>query len=127
MSNRVVHFEIPCDDEERARSFYASVFDWQMMPIPEMGYTLVTTGPTSEDGPTEPGFVNGGLMKRVESFAAPDVVIDVADIEDALRRIEENGGKTVSERMEVGDMGYAAYFTDPEGNLVGLWETRSPT
>jgi predicted enzyme related to lactoylglutathione lyase len=24
--------------------------------------------------------------------------------------------------MAVGDMGFAAYFTDTEGNLMGLWE-----
>jgi uncharacterized protein len=26
-------------------------------------------------------------------------------------------------KMTVGDMGHAAYFRDPEGNVVGLWET----
>jgi predicted enzyme related to lactoylglutathione lyase len=30
---------------------------------------------------------------------------------------------TVSDREPVGDMGFAAYFKDTEGNLVGLWET----
>ena len=28
-----------------------------------------------------------------------------------------------SERQAVRDMGFAAYFKDTEGNLVGLWET----
>jgi predicted enzyme related to lactoylglutathione lyase len=126
MSNRVVHFEIPCDDEERARGFYGAVFGWQMMPLPEMGYTLVTTGPSGDQGPTEAGFVNGGLMKRQEGFTAPDVVIDVDDLEEALRTVEAHGGKAVVERMEVGDMGFTAYFMDTEGNLVGLWETRQP-
>ena len=30
MSARVVHFEVPFDDAERARSFYQEVFDWQI-------------------------------------------------------------------------------------------------
>jgi predicted enzyme related to lactoylglutathione lyase len=28
----------------------------------------------------------------------------------------------VRERTQVGEMGFTAYFTDTEGNLVGLWE-----
>ena len=27
---RVVHFEIPFDDADRARNFYRDVFDWQI-------------------------------------------------------------------------------------------------
>jgi catechol 2,3-dioxygenase-like lactoylglutathione lyase family enzyme len=28
--DKVVHFEIPVDDRERAREFYRSAFDWQL-------------------------------------------------------------------------------------------------
>ena len=124
MSGKVVHFEVPFDDGDRARKFYSSVFGWQLMEMPEMGYTLVTTGPSDmETGPSEPGFINGGMFARSDSPGqAPNIVIDVASIEDALKQIEEAGGKTVQEKMAVGDMGFAAYFTDTEGNLMGLWE-----
>ena len=30
----VVHFEIPTDDAERAKAFYATVFDWEMQTFP---------------------------------------------------------------------------------------------
>jgi predicted enzyme related to lactoylglutathione lyase len=33
------------------------------------------------------------------------------------------GGETVSGRVSVGDMGWSAYFKDPEGNLMGLWQS----
>ena len=33
------------------------------------------------------------------------------------------GGTVASERMAVGGMGFAAYFSDTEGNLIGLWES----
>jgi predicted enzyme related to lactoylglutathione lyase len=125
MSGKVVHFEIPFDDGDRARKFYSEMFGWQLMPIPDMGYTMVMTGPTDpEKGPTEPGFINGGMFERSAEFAgkAPNIVIDVASIDEALRKVEAAGGKTVSERMAVGDMGFAGYFTDTEGNLMGLWE-----
>ena len=123
MTNRVVHFEIPFDDGDRARGFYQRAFGWQLMPIPDMGYTIVQTGPTTDEGPTEPGYIGGGMMQRGEPFTGPNIVIDVANIEDALKAVADSGGTVVQERQAVGDMGFAAYFKDTEGNLVGLWET----
>jgi len=57
-SRRVVHFEIPYDDDERARSLYTTALGWDCTEMPGMGYTLITGGPRGEEGPTEPGFVN---------------------------------------------------------------------
>ena len=126
MSGKVVHFEIPADDVARAQAFYGEAFGWQMVPVAGMNYTVVMTGPSDpETGPTEAGFINGGVFERSPEFPgkAPNVVIDVESIDDALRGVEAAGGKTVMERMPVGDMGFTGYFTDTEGNLVGLWQT----
>ena len=49
-----------------------------------------------------------------------DLVIDVENLEQALKSVEEHGGKTVVERQPVGDMGFSAYFRDSEGNLLGI-------
>jgi predicted enzyme related to lactoylglutathione lyase len=122
MSGRVVHFEVPYDDAGRARAFYADVFGWQMTPMEGMSYTLVGTGPSGDSGPTESGFINGGMLERGGDFTAPNLVIDVENLEDALKAVNEHGGTTVSERQPVGDMGFTAYCKDSEGNLVGLWE-----
>jgi predicted enzyme related to lactoylglutathione lyase len=126
MSGRVVHFEIPFDDGDRASAFYEKAFGWQLMTMPEMGYTLVTSGPSDDSGPTEPGFINGGMMQRQGPFTAPNIVIEVDDIEEALAAVNAAGGTTVAERQAVGDMGFSAYVKDSEGNLVGIWETASP-
>ncbi|HET7690742.1 MAG TPA: VOC family protein [Nocardioidaceae bacterium] len=124
MSGKIVHFEIPFEDGDRARAFYAETFGWQIMPMPELDYTIVTTGPTDqEQGPTEPGFINGGMFKREEPFKGPTIVIDVPDIDAALAQVKEAGGTVLSERQPVGEMGFAAYFSDTEGNTVGLWQT----
>ena len=124
MTNRVVHFEIPFDDGQRARQFYGDVFGWELMDMPEMSYTIAMTGPTDpEKGPTDSGFINGGMMQREGELTAPNLVIDVANIEAALIAIGDSGGTVVQERQPVGDMGFAAYFKDTEGNLLGLWET----
>jgi uncharacterized protein len=129
MSGRVVHFEITYDDGDRARAFYEKAFGWQLQTMEGMGYTLVTTGPSGEQGPTEPGFINGGMMQRQGPYTAtaPILTVEVDNIEDALAAINGAGGATVAERSAVGDMGFSAYFNDPDGNLLGLWENASPT
>jgi uncharacterized protein len=124
MSGRVVHFEIPADDLTRAESFYRDAFGWEINSIPGMGYTLVSTTPSTQTGPSEPGAINGGMLVRQVPITAPVVTIEVDDIDTALKAIAGLGGHTVRERMPVGDMGFAAYFADTEGNIVGLWESR---
>jgi predicted enzyme related to lactoylglutathione lyase len=124
MSGRVVHFEIPFDDGDRARNFYAEAFGWQVQPMPEMDYTMVTSGPSGDTGPTESGFINGGMLDRGNApTSAPTLAIDVDSIDDTLQKVEKLGGSTVVAKIPVGDMGFTAYFKDPEGNVIGLWET----
>jgi uncharacterized protein len=127
MSGRVVHFEVPFDDGDRARAFYEKAFGWTIMAMPEMSYTMVSTGPTGDQGPSEPGYIGGGMMARSDDFQGPVITIDVEDINASLKKIEELGGTTVRPRQEVGEMGFTAYFTDPEGNLTGLWQSAPQT
>ena len=125
MSGRVVHFEIPYDDGDRARKFYAEAFGWAINEIPDLHYSIVQTGPTKDDGfPTETGYIGGGMLKRESPADRPVITIDVEDIDRALAKIEELGGMMVLGRQDVGEMGWAAYFKDVEGNLMGLWQGR---
>jgi predicted enzyme related to lactoylglutathione lyase len=121
----VVHFEIPVDDADRARAFYGSAFDWGTQLMEEYDYTVVLTTPIDErtQAPTEPGAINGGLTPRTTETPTPRIVIQVESIDESLKKIEAEGGSTVSPRAEMPGMGAYAYFKDPEGNLLGLWET----
>ncbi|CCH76504.1 conserved hypothetical protein [Nostocoides japonicum T1-X7] len=118
----MMHFEIPFDDGERATTFYRDVFGWTINAMPQMEYALVTTGPTGDAGPTEPGFVNGGMLQRCDVVPTTVVTLVVDDIVRTLAQVEAAGGRTVRDRQPVGDMGFAAYATDTEGNVIGLWE-----
>ena len=123
---KVVHFEIPADDVERAKSFYGSVFEWDLntMQMDEGEYTIATTTPVDESMmPTEPGGINGGLMQRSDETPSPVITIDVDDIEQSLKNVEAAGGSTVTPRTPIPGMGAFGYFKDPEGNVMGLWET----
>jgi uncharacterized protein len=123
--DKVVHFEIPVDDADRARGFYGTVFEWGLQPMEGYDYTLALTTPIDEktQTPTEPGAINGGLRARTAETPTPRIVIHVDSIDESLKRIEAQGGTTVSPRAEMPGMGAYAYFKDTEGNLIGLWET----
>jgi uncharacterized protein len=122
--DRVVHFEIPTDDVARAREFYGSTFGWQLQPIEEMSYTLVTTAPADEKThqPKDPGAINGGIMERSERTPHPIITIEVDSIDDSLKKVEAGGGSMVMPRADMGGNGWFAYFKDSEGNVLGLWE-----
>ena len=124
---KVVHFEIPADDVDRAKEFYGSVFGWQLqtMSMGDSDYTIAMTTPTDEQTqqPTEAGGINGGMMQRTPHTPAPVITIDVEEIDQSLKEIESRGGSTVTPRTAIPGMGAFAYFKDPEGNVMGLWET----
>ena len=124
MTGRVVHFEVPYDDADRARAFYADVFGWAIQPMPEFEYNFVQTGPTDESGmAAESGYIGGGMFQRQDDISKPIITIEVDDMTTALAAIADHGGAAVGEPQEVGDMGIAAYFTDSEGNLMGVWQS----
>jgi predicted enzyme related to lactoylglutathione lyase len=125
--DKVVHFEIPADDVDRAKEFYGSIFGWQLQTMQMEGgeYTIAMTTPIDEQSqlPTEPGAINGGLMRRDEHTPTPIITIQVDAIDDALQRIGSQGGTVVRPRTAIPGMGAFGYFKDTEGNVMGLWET----
>ena len=127
MAGGVVHFEIPADDENRAREFYRSALGWRIDAMPELGYAMLMTTPTDETGmPSVPGSINGGMFRREGELTSPVITVDVEDIDAALEKINALGGSTVLPRQEVSTMGWAAYFRDTEGNIIGLWQNAAP-
>jgi predicted enzyme related to lactoylglutathione lyase len=121
----VVHFEIPADDQERARDFYGAAFDWRLDVMPEQQYTNVMTTPVDEttQRPVEPGAINGGMFERTGDLAHPIITVDVDDIDAVLERITSLGGGVVQAKTAIPGMGYFGYFRDTEGNVLGLWTT----
>lgn len=68
-----------------------------MNPIPGMGYTMIGTTPSDQNGiPTDVGAINGGMMKRRAPCKGPVITIYVDEINTALENVEKLGGKFVS-------------------------------
>ena len=119
----VVHFEIPADDQKRARKFYQEALGWRIEPVPGMDYSMVITTDMDDDGqPAAAGAINGGMMAREGQITAPVITVDVPDIDATLKSVEALGGSVVMPKNEIPGMGFTAYFKDPEGNVIGLWE-----
>lgn len=122
--NKVVHFEIPFDDKARAQKFYSETFDWKLTEMPEMNYVMAQTAAVDENQmPKEPGAINGGLFQRPKEAPHPVLYVAVASVEETLTKVEKAGGKVVTPRTPIPGMGAFGRIADPEGNVIGLFET----
>lgn len=122
--DKVVHFEIPFEDKERAQKFYKQLFRWKINEIPGMPeYDAIETVKKDEnDNPLEPGAINGGMMEKSDTAPAPVIVINVKSIDSVLKMVESLGGTIVTQVQEIMDMGLYCRIQDSEGNIIGLWE-----
>jgi len=122
--DKVSHFEILVENAERAQRIYKSAFDWNIISMPNMGYTMLHTGPTSNDGMVQDkGFINGGMFKRTDQLKNPVITVVVADIKKSVEKIKKLGGAVVKEPFKVGDVGLSAYVKDTEGNIIGVFQS----
>ena len=117
---KIVHFEIPVDDAERASAFYREALGWQVSGFGDQPYWLVTAG-----GDDEPG-ANGALIARGDVHESPVLIAGVADIDEAVQRVVSAGGRIVHGKAAIPGVGWSAYFTDLEGNTVGLFQPGAP-
>ena len=114
--SKIVHFEIPVDDPDRASAFYSDVLGWTVSRWGEEPYWLVTAG-----GEDEPG-ANGALIARGGNHTQPVVVAGVVDVDATLAAAQAHGATVVQEKLPVPGMGWSAYLRDPEGNVVGVFQ-----
>jgi predicted enzyme related to lactoylglutathione lyase len=122
--DKVVHFEIPADDMDRAERFYSSAFGWTSNSPPGLQYTLVHTTETDQRGmPQAPGAINGGILPRKSPVTSPVITINVANIDEAVTRVQRAGGQLVHPKFQVGKFGISAYIKDTEENVIGLWQS----
>jgi predicted enzyme related to lactoylglutathione lyase len=111
----IVHFEIPADDVQRARKFYSDLFGWEIKGVPEMDYWFVTTSGEHH--------IDGGMMKRQHPQQPITNYIDVPDIDEYMKKVEQLGGRVVVSKMPVPTMGWFAQCLDTENNVFALWQS----
>jgi predicted enzyme related to lactoylglutathione lyase len=119
MPNNVDFFAINADDVPRARAFYQTVFGWSFEPWGPPGFYLIDTGKEAADA------IRGALQERRELAPGRKMIgfectITVANIDQAIRAIEANGGRLAAPKSHIPTVGTVAYFFDTEGNVAGI-------
>lgn len=117
-TNPISWFEIPVRDIGKARKFYEKVFDTELT-LEDMDAFNMAFFPMVENAPGAAGMLIKGETYE-PSHAGTIVYFSVEDIEETLRRINANGGKTLLPKKSIGEYGYIAHFEDTEGNRLAL-------
>ncbi|MCL5808433.1 MAG: VOC family protein, partial [Deltaproteobacteria bacterium] len=118
--DKVVHFEIPYDNKDRAFKFYSEIFGWKLLDIPEMDYTMIYAAKIDKNNMVvEKGAINGGLFQRNKDAKQPIVVIGVQSIDETIEKVVSAGGKLVTPKRSIPNGSYAR-IADCEGNVIGI-------
>ncbi|MFL0409972.1 VOC family protein [Microbacterium paludicola] len=110
----VTHLEIPVNDLESAKDFYADLFGWEISAPPGFEEYPMWQNPNKISG--------GALTPREDGFTQPRSIVEVDSIDDTLAKVTANGGKVLKEREAISETSWWALFEDPDGNVLGLFE-----
>ena len=116
--NPVNWFEIPVQDIERAKKFYETTLGFKLNRQ-EMGPVSMAFFPMTQGAPGAAGSLVKG-KNYSPSHSGTVVYFSVDDIDEMLRRINANGGKTLIPKTSIGEYGFFAHFEDTEGNRLAL-------
>ncbi|GAA1248364.1 VOC family protein [Janibacter melonis] len=115
----ITHIDIPVSDLARASDFYSGLFGWQIAEVPGYEGYPMWQAPNKISG--------GGLAPRGEGFTQPRSYVEVDSIEETLAKVRESGGAVVMEKSPISETSWWAVFTDPDGNVVGVYEGATDT
>lgn len=118
--NPVVHFEIPYKESKRIANFYESTFGWKTTDLGEASgnYILAQTAVNDAKPGFPAGSIDGGFYPVKPDWPQqfPSIVIGVADINETIEKINQNGGAVLGEPMPIPNFGIYVSFLDTEGN-----------
>jgi predicted enzyme related to lactoylglutathione lyase len=112
----ISYLHIPSTEPSRTAAFYRSVFDWTIRD-PD------AQSPAFEDGS---GHVIGHFVDEqpVAGDAGLRPYIYVEDVPATVERILANEGEVLKAPFAEGDL-TVAIFSDPAGNVLGVWQFSS--
>ena len=110
---KICYLEIPATDIERSAQFYRHVFGWHIRQR--------ANGTLAFDDPS--GAVSGSWVLKRQPSATPGLLfyIMVDSVAKAANAVMAHGGDIV-QRIGVDAPEITARFTDPAGNVIGLYQ-----
>ena len=112
MGNPTMWFEVAGKDHQALKGFYSQLFDWELTDMEGAPYSTVDN--KGEGIPGGIGAAPEGHPGHVTFY------VQVEDLEAALSKVEQLGGKRGMGPMDIPNGGQIALFTDPEGHEIGL-------
>jgi predicted enzyme related to lactoylglutathione lyase len=108
----ISYLRIPAEDPAGTAAFYEAVFGWSLGGSPDE--------PSFEDGTGHViGHFIAGLPVAGEAGVRPYVYVERVD--ETLDKIVSHGGEVVTAPYAEGDLRVAT-FSDPAGNVIGVWQ-----
>jgi predicted enzyme related to lactoylglutathione lyase len=109
----VSYLDIPATDPRRSAEFYRAVFGWNVRNDDDP--------PAFEDGT---GHVIGHFLADGSVVGDAGVIpyVYVTSIDEALAKVQTEGGDVARDPYPEGDLWVAALH-DPAGNVIGVWQS----
>ncbi len=110
--------DVGSPDVDATVAFYSALFGWDVPEGPPetggyriatlRGKTVAGVGPQMNPGPP-----------------VWSTYVNVANADEVIGRVKDNGGTVLMEPMDVMDVGRMAFFADPAGAVIGVWQPGS--
>ena len=116
-TNAITHVEWDSADHTGLKDFLSGVFGWQFEPFGETYF---------HHNPGKAG-VSVGVNKNEKAIignGTPNVYIDVQSIDDTFSKAAALGGGVAVPKTPIQGMGSYAFIKAPDGNLIGLFESK---
>ena len=114
MASRIIHCEVLGKDGPALQRFYSSLFDWRLDTNHAGGYGIAGRDENGVD--TGVGSTSDGSDGWVTFYVA------VPDVDRALARATELGGRVVVPKFSPDGEAQLALLADPEGHVIGVTE-----
>jgi predicted enzyme related to lactoylglutathione lyase len=114
MPGRIVHFELPSKDADRAVAFWSGLFGWQFQGsgMEDIDYRM-----------TQVAEGQGGAVYPIEDGGKGMIVyFDTDDIDASIARVRELGGEA-EDKQPIPSIGWFTGCKDTEGNAFSLFQS----
>ena len=113
MPGKIVHFELPAADADRASAFWNGLFGWGLSEsaMPEMDYRMAQV---SDDQGV-------AVFPSENPGTGPIVYFDTEDIDASIASTRSLGGEA-DDKLPVPGHGWFARCKDTEGNAFSLFQ-----
>lgn len=128
-ANKVTWFSVPAKNMQRAIKFYQQAFNWSIEPESKEAddrYSFHVAVNSKSDNnyiSDTKGMINGCIVKREIGLNTPAILVEVDDLDEAVKKVEKAGGRLIAPRKEMKSLnGAFVLVEDTEGNAVELFQ-----